>query len=72
MGSRAGGKGALQLDQREAGDLLEVTLVPGRRCIPALQSTRPDQQIIEGMVTPLAADSPLSLPASSAVLSVIG
>ena len=56
----------LQLDQRETGDFLKVTLIPGRYRVPALQGTGPDQQIVEGMTTPFADNS----PASSAVLSV--
>ena len=38
----------LQLDQRETGDSLKVTLIPGRYRVRALQGTGPDQQIVEG------------------------
>ena len=41
----------LQLDQRETGDFLKVTLIPGRYRVPALQGTGPDQQIVERMTT---------------------
>ena len=47
----------LQLDQRETGDFLKVTLIPGCYRVPALQGTGPDQQIVEGMTSPLPTTS---------------
>ena len=41
----------VQLDQRETGDFLKVTLIPGCYRVPALQGTGPDQQIVERMTT---------------------
>jgi hypothetical protein len=63
---------ALQLDQSEAADFLEVTLIASRNGVATLQRTRPDQQIIERNGYTFSGRLPAEPTTSSAVLSVIG
>jgi len=51
------GEGALQFDERETGDFLEVALIPGCHRVPRSKAHVPISRSSRGMVTPLADDS---------------